>query len=242
MIIDGHCHWTDAARPAGTGGGGTAFSRYWARADAACIGHTLLFPYFSTDYQRTNRLLGAFVRSYSGRFSGLAMVHAVRDRGRIETVVREAVLADGLRGLKVHRRDAPLSREICRVARRFSLPVVYDPMGQVGEVCRLVEEFEDVAFIMPHLGSFADDELAQRQVIALMKMHDNLYADTSAVRHFDLLKTVLDSVGARRVLFGSDGPWLHPAVELEKIYQLELPREEEALVLKGNVLRLFGRC
>ena len=40
------------------------------------------------------------------------------------------------------------------------------------------------------------------------------------------------------MLFGSDGPFLHPAVELAKVRALHLAADDEALVLGGNVLRL----
>ena len=42
------------------------------------------------------------------------------------------------------------------------------------------------------------------------------------------------------VPFGSDGPWLHPGVELHKIKLLGLPKSEEALILGRNVFRLLG--
>jgi predicted TIM-barrel fold metal-dependent hydrolase len=41
------------------------------------------------------------------------------------------------------------------------------------------------------------------------------------------------------MLFGSDGPWLHPGVELYKIRMLRLPVEGERLVLGGNAVRLI---
>jgi hypothetical protein len=45
--------------------------------------------------------------------------------------------------------------------------------------------------------------------------------------------------GAHKVLFGTEGPWLHPALELQKIRLLGLPPQEEALVLGNNLLRLI---
>ena len=71
--------------------------------------------------------------------------------------------------------------------------------------------------------------------------HPNIYTDTSGVRRFDLLEQAVRRAGARKVLFGSDGPWLHPAVELAKVRALELPPDDEALVLGGNFLRLTSR-
>ena len=68
----------------------------------------------------------------------------------------------------------------------------------------------------------------------------NLYGDTSSVRHFDYIVQAVKRAGARKILFGSDGPWLHPGVELQKIKLLGLPPEKEALILGGNILRLLG--
>jgi hypothetical protein len=45
--------------------------------------------------------------------------------------------------------------------------------------------------------------------------------------------------GARKVLFGSDGPWLHPGVELAKVRALRLAPQDERKVLAGNLLRLM---
>jgi predicted TIM-barrel fold metal-dependent hydrolase len=39
--------------------------------------------------------------------------------------------------------------------------------------------------------------------------HSNIYTDTSGVRRFDLLEQTVTRAGARKVLFGTDGPWLH---------------------------------
>ena len=61
------------------------------------------------------------------------------------------------------------------------------------------------------------------------------------MRYYDLLVAAVRQVGASRILFGSDGPWLHPGVELAKVRALGLPAADERLVLGGNLLRLIGR-
>nr|WP_268743685.1 amidohydrolase family protein [Arthrobacter nitrophenolicus] len=68
----------------------------------------------------------------------------------------------------------------------------------------------------------------------------NVFADTSGVRYYDLLEEAIARAGARKVLYGSDGPYLHPAPELAKILALGLAPEDRDLVLAGNVLRLTG--
>jgi predicted TIM-barrel fold metal-dependent hydrolase len=116
--------------------------------------------------------------------------------------------------------------------------VLYDVMGEVSAVELLAQEYPDVNFIIPHMGSFADDWRAQLALIDHLVRHPNIYADTAGVRRFDFLQEAVRRAGPGKILFGSDGPWLHPAVELAKVRVLNLPRYEEQLILSGNFLRL----
>jgi predicted TIM-barrel fold metal-dependent hydrolase len=75
----------------------------------------------------------------------------------------------------------------------------------------------------------------------MLARYPNVYTDTSGIRRFELLQEALDRAGPQKILFGSDGPWLHPGVELEKIRALRLANDAERLVLGGNLLRLIGR-
>ncbi len=241
MIIDAHCH-------AGPGDGFTgpwdtraSLKKYVRWADEAGIHRTVLWAALHTDYAVANREVGRIVASNPQRFYGFAFVHAERDRGRIRRMVQEAVESYGFCGIKVHRRDARISREICETARAFALPVVYDPMGEAAVAELLASEYPDVPFIIPHLSSFADDWEAQLAFVAHLARHPNIYTDTSGVRRFDLLEQAVRRAGARKILFGSDGPWLHPGVELAKVHALGLPAHQQRLILAGNFLRLIAR-
>ena len=239
MIIDCHCH-------AGPGDGLTgpwdtrASLRDFVRwSDEAGIARTVLFAAFHTDYLVANRAVARIVARHRDRFFGFAFIHAERDRGRVSELVREAVEEHGFVGLKVHRRDARITREICEAARVYSLPVLYDVMGEVSACELLANEYPDVPFIIPHLGSFADDWQAQQAFIDPLSRHRNIFTDTSGVRRFDVLQQAVRRAGAGKILFGSDGPWLHPGVELAKITALKLSPSDAALVLGGNCLRLI---
>jgi predicted TIM-barrel fold metal-dependent hydrolase len=239
LIIDSHCH-------AGTGDGFTGpwdtsapLAAYLRRAAAAGISRTVIFAPFHSDYGRANRQVAGIVRAAPHKFWGYAFVNPARDAGRIRALVGTAVREFGFRGIKVHRHDAPLSREVCDVAREYRLPILYDPQGQVGLVDLVAPEYPDVPFIIPHLGSFADDWTAQRHLIDIMVRHRNVHADTSGVRRFDLIVEAVRRAGAHKVLFGTDGPELHPGLELAKVRALRLPADQLRLVLAGNLLRLL---
>ncbi|MCY1073811.1 amidohydrolase family protein [Archangium lansingense] len=240
MIIDCHCH-------AGHGDGLTGpwdtvapLGKYQRRAARAGIQRTVLFATFHSDYAVANREVARLVTRRPQRYLGFAFVHPERDRGRIHVMVEEMVRGFAFCGIKVHRHDARITREVCEVARALSLPVLYDLMGEVSAVEPLATEYPEVPFIIPHLGSFADDWQAQLTFIDFLARHPNVYTDTSGVRRFDLLEQAVRRAGAHKVLFGSDGPWLHPGLELAKVRALGLPPGDERLILGGNLVRLIG--
>lgn len=241
MIIDCHCHAGKGDGLTGPWDTDASLDHYTRRAAQAGIDRTVLFAAFHSDYACTNRAVARIVRSRPDRFYGFAFIHAGRDRGRVQAMVKEAVERHGFRGLKVHRYDARITREICDAARAYRLPVLYDVMGEVAPVELLANEYPDVPFIIPHLGSFADDWRAQLAFIDPLSRHPNIFTDTSGVRYFDVLVHAVQRAGAQKILFGSDGPWLHPGLELAKVKALNLPPRQEARILGGNVLRLLQR-
>jgi uncharacterized protein len=241
MIIDCHCH-------AGKGDIMTApwntdapIEPYLQRAHAAGIAKTVVFPLFHSDYAEANAQLARVVARYPNRLIGFAFVHAARDAGRIFAMVQRAVIRWGFRGIKVHGHEAMATREVCETARAFRLPLLFDVAGQAYVIDMLAPQFPEVNFIIPHLGSFADDWRVHQQVVDQLVRFPNVYGDTSGVRRFDYIVQAVERAGAHKVLFGSDGPWLHPGVELHKIHLLGLTPEKEALIVGGNVLRLLRR-
>jgi predicted TIM-barrel fold metal-dependent hydrolase len=242
-VIDAHCH-------AGHGDGFTgpwdtdaSLDRYRVRAREAGIDRTVLLAPLTSDYRAANRVVGAMVTACPRRYLGFAFVNPVTDRGRIGEMVDEA-RRWGACGIKVHWRDGRITREIAEVARRRRLPVLYDPRGDTATVEMAVRAYPDVAWIVPHLSSFADDWKAQIAFVDQLVRLPNLFTDTAGVRYFDVLVDAVRRAGVHKVLFGSDGPFLNPVVEISKVHALHLPPGDAALVLGGNILRLTraARC
>ncbi len=242
MIIDCHCHAGEGDGLSGPWDTRAPLDKYLRRAEHAGIDRTVIFAAFHTDYGTANNEVAHIVANDPDRFYGFAFVHAERDRGRISQMVRTAVNEYGFVGIKVHRHDARITREVCEAARTYKLPVLYDVAGEVPVIELLAGEYPDVNFIIPHLGSFADDWRAQLALIDHLVRHPNVHADTAGVRRFDLLVSAVKRAGARKILFGSDGPWLHPAVELAKIHALGLREPQLRGVLGGNFLRLIAHA
>jgi uncharacterized protein len=242
LIIDAHCH-------AGKGDGMTGpwdtrapLNNFLKWAENAGIDKINLFAAFHSDYSKANREVAEIVNSNREKFFGFAFVHSVNDKGRVFNLVQTAVRDYGFCGIKVHRHDARLSREICDTARYFSLPVLYDPVGEVAPIELFATEYPDVNFIIPHLSSFSDDWRSQIALIPMLERHKNVYTDSSGVRRFDLLEMAFKRAGAGKIIFGSDGPWLHPKVEMEKIFALTDDEDDLQKMLSGNFLKLTARA
>jgi predicted TIM-barrel fold metal-dependent hydrolase len=241
MIIDCHCHCGKGDGLTGPWDTAAPMERYLLRAGHAGITQTVLFAVFHSDYAKANREVARIVASRPDRFRGFVFLHPDRDRGRVHAMVREAVEGYGFCGIKVHRHDGSISREICDAARSFRLPILYDVMGEVAQVELLAKEYPDIPFIIPHLGSFSDDWKAHKTLIDLMARYPNVFSDTSGVRRFDFLLEAVQRAGAGKILFGSDGPWLHPGLELAKVLALGLLPAHQELILGKNLLRLIRR-
>jgi predicted TIM-barrel fold metal-dependent hydrolase len=238
MIVDCHCHAGKGDRMTAPWNTDAPIEPYLRRARRAGIGKTVVFAPFHSDYDEANRQVARIVARYPTRLIGFAFVHASRDAGRIFSMVERA-RKWGFRGIKLHGFEAMPTREVCEAARAFRMPLLADVVGRAEVVDMLAPQFPDVNFIIPHLGSFADDWRAHQRVIDQLVRYPNVYADTSAVRRFDYIVESVKRAGARKLLFGSDGPWLHPGIELHKILLLGLPEKQKRLVLGGNVMRLL---
>ena len=69
----------------------------------------------------------------------------------------------------------------------------------------------------------------------------NLYLDTaSSTIDTGFLEACVAALGPTRIIFGTDTPLLDPWSQVEKIRQTRLTRDDLALIMGGNILRLMG--
>jgi predicted TIM-barrel fold metal-dependent hydrolase len=226
MIIDSHCHAGKGDLMTAPWNTDAPLEPYLRRARAAGIDRTIVFPPFHSDYAAANAQLARIVARYPSRLIGFGFVHASRDAGRVFEMVKRAMTSWKFRGIKVHGHDAMPTREVCEVARAFRLPVLADVAGQAHVMELIAPQYPDVNFIVPHLGSFGDDWRVHQQIVDQLVRFPNVYGDTSAVRRFDYIAQAVRRAGPHKLIFGSDGPWLHPREEHRKINIVRLERNK----------------
>jgi hypothetical protein len=102
----------------------------------------------------------------------------------------------------------------------------------------LTGRFPHVPIILGHSGGTYS---GHTQAIQLARQYPNFYLDiTNSVRYLHRVRRMVRGVGAGRVLFGSDMPFLSLSSGLGAVLWSNISEEERRLVLGENARRLLG--
>ena len=124
-------------------------------------------------------------------------------------------------------------------ARDLGVPVMVHtgtgiPFADPASVLQRAKQFPDVKVILAHGGH----GLLGGPAVAVAAACENVYIETSWSTAYDVL-TAVYTVGADRVMFGSDLP-MNVKTELTKIRSLDLRESDLRQVLGGTASRVFS--
>ena len=159
----------------------------------------------------------------------------------------------GFIGIKIHpsfhgiAADDASYEVIWEYAQEHNLPILshtwsetYNPVQKLS-LPRLFEthiaRHPSVSFVMGHAGG---PGTGQYQAAELAGKYPNVYLDIAGdVFTYDLLPRLVRNVGADRVIFGTDQPWIDPRSNLARTILSGITDEQMSLVLGENALRVF---
>ena len=109
--------------------------------------------------------------------------------------------------------------------------------GDLPQMEKLAVEHKDVTFVFAHPG---DLERVKKH-IEIMRRCENVYLDLSGTGLFryGMLKHLVDSVGAERILFGTDYPICNPEMYVHAVLFEKISDRERELIFAGNAKRLL---
>lgn len=202
----------------------------------AGVDKSVIFPCHYIDYSIGNREVAEAAKKYPDKFIPFAKVKC-SDPNAVNHLT-EAVEKLGAKGLKMHSSEGFLTREILERVVEYDIPILIHTKHPLElEPLLRANAYPEVKFIIAHLGGSWNYNY-ELCAIHLAERFDNVYLETSTCLWRNL-KLAVERVGANRIIFGSDAPEFHPAVERKKIEILELNRKEEEKILGGNILRLL---
>ncbi|MBS1491896.1 MAG: amidohydrolase family protein [Bacteroidetes bacterium] len=110
------------------------------------------------------------------------------------------------------------------------------------EIClEAAKKFPDLRLILAHLGGDQPSICTQCAKDVKAGGYENVYLGTESVREFYFVNEVVKTLGAERVLFGSDYNLGLPASYLPIIDRLKVSNEEKELIYSGNAMKLLQK-
>lgn len=221
-----------------------------AMMDRLGIACTMLASHLavSCDFALGNDLTAEAARAFPERLHGYVVVNA-RYPEEVEGELRRGHDLLGLRGIKLHPAFQSYSvadpgcEPVWRYAEEHAVPVLVhtwdrDPYCRPALFAPLAEAHPKVALILGHSGG---TPAGKREAVAVALGHPNIYLDIcGSTLTSDELEWMTGEVGAERIIFGTDMPWVDPRFQVGRVAYARLSAEEQRLILGENIARLMG--
>jgi len=217
--------------------------------DALEIGVSVVCPvdeHIAVSNVEGNNEILEVTKKHRGRLWGMAVANPWWGSKAIEELKR--ALGEGLKGLKINpslqghwANDEMLDPLIDLVQLHGGHAYVHSGTPDFSlpfEVCDLAMRHPGVDFIMGHSG-FVDVFWNQAVYSAIRPGLTNIYYDTSHISFVGEIRDAVRKIGAQRFVFGSDSPAGSLGLELYKIGLLGLSKEEESMILRGNMAKIL---
>jgi predicted TIM-barrel fold metal-dependent hydrolase len=174
---------------------------------------------------------------------------AAPHRPQDEEFLESSLSLPGVVGLKVHPDTHTLPvddgayRWVFRLAERTGSPVLAHsfagtPWSDPLRFEAVAEAFPTVRIILAHAGV---TPVGFRRAIEVCDRHEQLVVDTcGSYMTGDWIRRLVGELGAERVLYASDAPFIDLRYGLGRVLGAGLPTHELDLVLAGNARRLLG--
>jgi predicted TIM-barrel fold metal-dependent hydrolase len=199
------------------------------------------------DVEAGNAEVSAMIRRHPARFAGYAVFNPHHPDGA--AAAERALDAPGMVGIKIHpdvqayAAAGPLYAPAFELAARRGVPVLTHTYAGSAFCDPLVFDslaahWPQVAIILGHAG--VTDE-GHRRAMQAAQNHPNLYLELCGSFTTGLwIQRMVAAVGAERVLYGSDFPFIELRYGLGRVVFAGLDEAALKLVLGGNARRLLG--
>jgi predicted TIM-barrel fold metal-dependent hydrolase len=102
-------------------------------------------------------------------------------------------------------------------------------------IAALARQFPNVPVIMDHMGY----RYWVRDAIEAARQVPNIYLATTAVMEPHFINMAINAVGVDRIVFGSNGPFAIPKMQIDVIKYLQLPKKDEDKIMGGTLESLY---
>lgn len=138
--------------------------------------------------------------------------------------------------------DAEIIDAVMEKAEKYNIPVCihsgHPPYSLPWQVGLLAERHPNVKLMMIHMGHGHGVYIDAAIKMALR--YPNIYLEMSGMPMPSKIREAYERVGAERIMFGTDTPFHHPTVEMQKVITSGLDKEAQEKIFYENAAKFFG--
>lgn len=202
----------------------------------------------STDYRMGNSQMIEAMREFPGRFHGYCCVNPHYPADEMRDELKRCFDA-GMIAIKFHPSlhgypiDGPGYKPAWEYANEHGLVILsHTESGggtcSVAMVGKCAAMYPNARVLFGHSGFGLG---GARQCVQVAPSSPNMYFDiTSSTPDLGLVEMLVDGIGADRVLFATDLPFIDSRMQLGRMAFSKLDDAQMGLVLAGNARKLFG--
>lgn len=182
--------------------------------------------------------------AFPGRLEAFARIHPWYGDEALALLER-AISEYGFKGLKLHPVTTiahPAGEETLRLIRKaaeHSAPTLFhcgdEPLSTPLAIAEAARACPEATIVLGHMGGYFHVD----EAIEVAERQPNLVLETSAMPYPAKIREAVERLGAKRVLYASDGPACSPRIEVEKVRLAGLDPDAERLVLGENAARML---
>ncbi len=251
FVFDCHVHLGENSLMArfGLGTRGYLAEHVLKKMDEVGVDRIIAFPVANphTDYSVDNMRIIKWSQEFPDRIVPFVRLQPHFEEQAVADVGRYAAL--GARGLKFHPRidggynlnDPLLVRPIIDEAAKHNLVVLFHTgetyNSTAGLLADLAMDYPKVKFICGHMGMLD----SFHEAVAFARRLDNMWLDTTDMWPPSLVKLAVKRVGADKVVWGSDTPYIPVEAEIDKVMKHSGLGDDEIRKIMGeNIARILG--
>ena len=185
---------------------------------------------------------------YPGRFIPLVYLNPLEGADICREKVETYVDGKGFRGIKMNPlrhafvADDTAVDPVMEMARSRHLPVFihsgHPPYSLPWSIALLAERFPEVKTVMIHMGH--GHGVYIDAALKMAKRFPNIYLEMSGMPMGVKIRQAYEEVGHDRIMFGTDYPFHHPSVEIQKVLTCGLDEAAMQDVFYNNAKKLLG--
>lgn len=247
-VVDCHGHlgpWFAFNVPMGSARGMVATMDRLGIGRVVVSAHASIGP----DYVLGNELAEQAAAYYPGRIYAYVGVNPNYPADQMQAELENCLSKPAFVGIKMHPdvHRYPVGGEGYRVAWEYAhargLPVLShvwhgSSFSAPGMFRELAGNYGGAKVILGHSGGSPE---GHEECARVAKEFPNVYLDTCGSQHYyGSLERLVSAVGAERILFGTDLPFIDPRPQLGRVLFSTISDDDKRLILGLNALRLFN--